>query len=256
MRLEGKTALVTGAGRGIGRAIALKLAAEGADVVVNDIIAENAQAVAREVEALGRRGRAAPADITDLERVQAMVDGAIASLGKLDVLVNNAGWDKFSLFSESDPQIWDRIIAINLKGMLNCTKAVLRHMAERQYGKIVNIASDAGRVGSTGESVYSACKGGIIAFTKTLAREVARQKINVNCVCPGPTETALWQSMGESELGQRIVDGMRRAIPLARPLGRLGQPEDIANAVAFFASDEAEWITGQTLSVSGGLTMS
>ncbi|MFQ5879543.1 MAG: SDR family oxidoreductase, partial [Dehalococcoidia bacterium] len=148
-----------------------------------------------------------------------------------------------------------KIIAINLKGMLHCTKAALPHMAGRQYGKIVNIASDAGRAGSTGEGVYSACKGGIIAFTKTLAREVARHKINVNCVCPGPTETLLFQSLGESELGQRIVEGMRRAVPLARPLGRIGQPQDIANAVAFLASDEAEWITGQTLSVSGGLTM-
>jgi 2-hydroxycyclohexanecarboxyl-CoA dehydrogenase len=172
--------------------------------------------------------------------------------GRIDILVNNAGWDIAMQFTESTPEFWDKVIAINLKGPLNLQHAVVPLMTEAGGGKIINIASDAGRVGSSGESVYSACKGGIIAFSKTLARETARKDVRVNVVCPGPTDTALLRSFaGEGEYGQKIFDGLKRAIPLKR----LGQPEDIPGMVAFLASDDANFITGQVISVSGGLTM-
>jgi 2-hydroxycyclohexanecarboxyl-CoA dehydrogenase len=169
--------------------------------------------------------------------------------GRIDVLVNNAGWDKVQPFLESNESDWDKVIAINLYGTLHCCKAVLPAMVAQGYGKVVNIGSDAGRVGSSGEAVYSAAKGGIIAFTKTLARELARYKINVNCVCPGPADTPLFAEIGAEN------PKLREALQKAIPFRRLARPEDLANAVAFLASDEAEYITGQTLSVSGGLTM-
>jgi 2-hydroxycyclohexanecarboxyl-CoA dehydrogenase len=179
-----------------------------------------------------------------------MVARVKQQFGRIDVLVNNAGWDKAGPFLDSDEADWDRVIAINLYGVLNTSKAVLRVMAEQGAGAVVNLGSDAGRVGSSGEAVYSAAKGGVIAFTKAAAREMARYQVNVNCVCPGPTDTPLFASLGGDN--PKLRDALIRAIPFRR----LADPRDLANAVAFLASDEANYITGQTVSVSGGLTMS
>jgi 2-hydroxycyclohexanecarboxyl-CoA dehydrogenase len=191
-------------------------------------------------------------DIAQLDRVQEAIDRAFAAFGRIDILVNNAGWDVARPFLDTEPDLWDRIIAVNLRGPLNLHKATLPHMIAGGGGKVVNIASDAGRVGSSGEAVYSACKGGIIAFSKTLARECARSNVRVNVVCPGPTDTPLLRSFfGEGEYGQRLFEGLQKSIPLKR----LGQPHDIPGAVAFLASDDAEFVTGQVISVSGGLTM-
>jgi 2-hydroxycyclohexanecarboxyl-CoA dehydrogenase len=250
-KLDGKIAIITGAGQGIGRAIAEKLATEGATVVVTDINEATAKETA---EAIGGESAGTAvgiqADVTSRESVDAMVEQVRQEFGRIDVLVNNAGWDKASPFVDSDPADWDRVIAINLYGVLHTCKAVLPIMAEQGSGSVVNLASDAGRVGSSGEAVYSAAKGGVIAFTKTIAREMARHQINANVVCPGPTDTALFASLGGDS------PTLRGALTKAIPLRRLGQPADLANAVAFLASDEAAFITGQTVSVSGGLTMS
>ena len=251
MDLKEKVAIVTGAGGGIGRAIALKFGSLGASVMVADIKVEGAKETLSRLEKSGARGLALSTDITDRVRVQDMVKATLDTFGKLDILVNNAGWDIIEPFTKNTPEYWEKIIAINLKGPIFCTRAVLDPMMERKYGKIVNISSDAGRVGSSGEAVYSACKGGIIAFTKTIAREMARYQINVNCVCPGPTDTPLLAEITQSETGAKIIEAMTKAVPFRR----LAKPEDIAGAVAFLASDEAGYITGQTLSVSGGLTM-
>ncbi len=244
-------ALVTGAGRGIGRAIALRLARAGMAVGIVDLDGATAAAVAGEVTATGGHATSAVADVSDRTAVAGAVATVEQALGPIDVLVNNAGWERLALFVESDPALWDRLIAINLKGPLTVSHVVLPGMIARRRGRIVSIASDAGRVGSTGETVYAACKAGVIGFTKSLAREVARHGITVNAVCPGPTDTALLASVMEGERGQKILAGMTRAIPL----GRLAQPDDVAGAVAYLASDEASYVTGQTLSVSGGLTM-
>ena len=252
MKLSGRTALVTGAGRGIGRAIALTLAREGCQVGIADILPESALGTAAEVEALGVKGVALPVDLTSRDEVERMVGEALARLGPIDVLVNNAGWDRMGLFLDTDEDTWDRIIAVNLKAMLYVCKTVLPHMVVRGAGKVVNVASDAGRVGSSGEAVYSATKGAVIAFSKALAREMARHRITVNVVCPGLTETPLLQSLrDQSPKMEKILEAVTRATPL----GRVATPEEIAGAVAFFASPEADFVTGQTLSVSGGLTM-
>jgi len=249
MKLKDKAAIVTGAGQGIGRAIALAMAREGAKICVADLNPETANKVAAEIKGMGGKAIAVQVDITSLEQVKKTVEKTIAELGCVDILVNNVGWDKMELFIQSEPATWDKVININFKGPINFFKAVLPHMIERKYGKIVSIASDAGRVGSSGEAVYSGAKGGIIAFSKTVAREVARYGITVNCVSPGPTDTPFFaQVAGDNPA---IAEGLKKAIPLRR----LAQPEDIAGAVAFFASDEAGYITGQVLSVSGGLNM-
>jgi len=249
MKLYDKVAIVTGAGQGIGRGIALKLAQEGAKIVVTDMNIETAKEVTNEIQKNGQTAMALKVDITLLKDVSEMIQKTLNEFKVIDILVNNAGWDKAEFFIDSTEETWDKLIAINLKGPIRCIKEILPHMISRQYGKILSISSDAGRAGSSGEAVYSACKGGIIAFSKTLAREVARYKINVNCIAPGATDTPL---LGEVFKGQeKILEGMKKAIPFRR----LGTPQDIANAVAFFVSDEAEFITGQTLSVSGGLTM-
>jgi 2-hydroxycyclohexanecarboxyl-CoA dehydrogenase len=252
MILDGKTALVTGGGRGIGRAIALGLARAGAQVAVLDILKDHADAVRREIEALGVKGLALGADLTRRAEVVRAVAEALAQFGQLDVLVNNAGWDKLEPFLESEEETWDKIIAVNFKAMLYVCKAALPHMVSRDTGKVINIASDAGRVGSMGEAVYAGTKGAIIAFSKTLAREMARHRITVNVVCPGLTETPLLQGIrAQSPKTERVIEAVTRAIPL----GRVGRPEDVAGAVVYLASPAADYVTGQTLSVSGGLTM-
>jgi len=250
--LENKIAIVTGAGGAIGRAITLRLAEEGCRIGVFDRNGEAAAETVRLVQASGGRADAVVVDIVDYAAVAAAVGDFEASAGATDILVNNAGWDRLVSFLDSEPSLWDQLIAINLRGPLNMHHVVVRGMAERRRGRVVNIASDAGRVGSSGEAVYSACKGGIIAFTKTLARELAASGVNLNVVCPGPTETPLLESfLGEGEQGRKVYEGLKRAIPLRR----LGQPADVVGIVALLASDDAQFITGQVISVSGGLTM-
>lgn len=250
--LAGKVALVTGGGGGIGTAICKRLAEEGCVVGVFDIDGDKAKATAAMVEKAGGRAHVGIVDIADYDAVVAAVAAFETAAGATDILVNNAGWDKFANFLETDPGLWEKIIGINLRGPINLHHAVLKGMAARGGGRVINIASDAGRVGSSGEAVYSACKGGIIAFSKTIAREFARAGVLVNVVCPGPTETPLFRSfLDEGEAGRKVYEGLKRAIPLKR----LAEPEDIPGIVAFLASEDASYITGQVVSVSGGLTM-
>ena len=243
MRLEGRRALVTGGGRGIGAAIAGRLVAEGADVVIGDIDEQSAGEVAGEIGATATR-----LDVTEPDSASA----AVAEHGPFAILVNNAGTDEFGFFTETDPGLWERVLAVNLVGVLACTHAVLPGMQQAGYGRIVNIASEAGRVGSKGSAVYSAAKGGVIAFTKVIAREGARYGVTANSIAPGPIETPLlMRALELGELGQKIVDTMKAGTQLRR----LGQPEEVAAAVAFLASDDASYVTGETLGVSGGLGM-
>lgn len=246
MRLKDRTAIVTGAGRGIGEAIAMKLASEGARVAIADLDKASAKKCA---DAIGANAMAVEADVSKLEDLANIVEEVHKAFGRIDILVNNAGWERIGPFLDSVPEDWDKVIGINLKGVIHSCKTVLPIMVEQEYGKVINIGSDAGRVGSTGEAVYSATKGGIIAISKTLAREMAKHHINVNVVCPGPAKTPLFQKVVEDN--PKLGSALERAIPFRR----LAEPEDIANAVCFFASDEAAYVTGQTLSVSGGLTM-
>jgi 2-hydroxycyclohexanecarboxyl-CoA dehydrogenase len=245
--LNGKTVIVTGGAGAIGAAICRRFASYGAKVGVFDKNLDGAQKIAAEI-----KGVACGADITDYKAVADGIAAFETEAGPTDILVNNAGWDQFINFVETTPELWTKIIAINLHGPLNMSHVVLKGMVARGHGRVVNIASDAGRVGSSLEAVYSACKGGIIAFTKTVAREVARRGITLNTVCPGPTDTPLLAAVaGDDERGQKI----RAALVGAIPMKRVGQPEDIPGAVCFLASDDAAFITGQTISVSGGLTM-
>ncbi|WP_416897623.1 MAG: SDR family oxidoreductase [Minwuia sp.] len=243
--LKGKTIIVTGGASGIGRALSGRLAEEGAKVAIFDLNGDGAKTAAGEI---GNGAGGYALDITDHAAVVAAVEQVEADMGPIEGLVNNAGWDKMVPFLKSDPELWKKIVDINLFGPVNVTHAVLSKMAERGGGRIVSVASDAGRVGSTGEGVYSYCKGGVIAFMKTLAREHAKQGITCNTVCPGPTETPLFAGFDPEG---KIKAALERSIPLRR----LGQPEDYPGMIAFLLSDDAAFITGQVISVSGGLTM-
>jgi 2-hydroxycyclohexanecarboxyl-CoA dehydrogenase len=247
-----RTALVTGGGRGIGRAVAEGLAEDGLHIVIADLRAEESTAVAQHIEERGGQALAVACDVVDSASVAAAVQAAQERFGHLDVLVNNAGWDDLKPFLQTDEAFWDRIIDINFKGPLRFTRLLLPGMVERGWGRIVNIGSDAGRVGSSLEAVYSGAKGGLIAFTKTIAREVARNGVTANVVCPGPTDTPFMQ---ETMASQRDADAVLGAVVRSVPMRRLAQPSEVAAAVRFFATDEAGYVTGQTLSVSGGLTM-
>ena len=250
--LNGKVAIITGAAGGIGRALVKRFCAEGVRVVAADISDPALNEMMQEFKEF--KGNLTPLvmDITDHAGVVSKVAEVQKELGRIDILVNNAGWDVARQFIETTPDFWKKVVDINLMGPLNLHHAVLPIMIANGGGKIVNISSDAGRVGSSGESVYSACKGGVISFSKTIARETARNNVRVNVVCPGPTDTAILRSfIGEGEFGKKIYDGLVRAIPLKR----VGQPDDLPGMVAFLASEDANFITGQVISVSGGLTM-
>jgi 2-hydroxycyclohexanecarboxyl-CoA dehydrogenase len=250
--LKGKAVVITGAAGGFGRALAGRFAEEGCTLGLIDLDRDGVHAVAEAAQNRGVAAHAYPVDITDYDAVVAAVGAFHAAAASVDVLVNNAGFDQFRFFLDSDPAFWDKVIAVNLRGPINLHHACLKIMAEQKSGRVINIASDAGRVGSSGESVYSACKGGIIAFTKTMAREMARSGVLVNCVSPGPADTALFHSfVGEGEAGQKVHAALEKSIPLRR----IAQPEDLPGIVAFLASDDAGYITGQVISVSGGLTM-
>ncbi len=252
MKLQGKTALIAGGGGGIGRAVALALAQEGAKAAVADIAKDSAEKVSGEVQALGGDALACQVDLTKKADVDRLVSEVLARFGQIDILVNCQGWDRLEPFVESSEETWEKLLAINFKSVLYTARAVLPHMISRSVGKIVNISSDAGRVGSSWEAVYAGAKGAVVAFSKALAREVARYKINVNVVCPGLTDTPLLAAVrSQSEQTAKIVEAVTKATPFRRP----AKPEEIAEAVLFLVSPGADFITGQTLSVSGGLTM-
>jgi 2-hydroxycyclohexanecarboxyl-CoA dehydrogenase len=245
--LEGKRVVVTGGASGIGRATAIRLAEEGCVVGIFDLNGAGSAETISMCSAAKGKALSYVVDIVDYKAVEDAARQFEAAVGPVDLLANVAGWDKASPFIDSDVELWQKIIGINLYGPLNVQHVILRGMAQRKSGRVVNVASDAGRVGSSGEAVYSACKGGIAAFTKTLARELARSGVTLNVVCPGPTDTPLLRSFAD----QKLVDSLARAIPL----GRLGRPDDCPGIIAFLLSDDAQFMTGQTVSVSGGLTM-
>jgi len=251
--MSSRVALVTGGAQGIGRGIATTLGVRGYAVAVADLKLETARETAESINASGGKAVAVQADVTDTASVQAAVKTVTAELGPVEVAVNNAGWDDFMPFLDTTEEFWDRILDINFKGALRVIQAVVPGMIERGWGRVVNIGSDAGRVGSSMEAVYSGAKGGIIAFTKTLAREVATTGVTANAVCPGPTDTPALRAFADNagQDAEKVISAMVRGVPMRR----LAQPDDVAAAVAFFASDEAGYVTGQTLSVSGGLTM-
>jgi 2-hydroxycyclohexanecarboxyl-CoA dehydrogenase len=246
MDVQGRTFVVTGGASGIGRATALLLAREGARVLIGDIDAAGGHDAVAEAAAEHLAVEYLPLDLLDRDAIDRFAALVTERTPRADGLVNGAGWDQIQPFLENPPEMWDRIVAINLMGAIRLTRLLLPAMVAERRGKIVNIASDAGRVGSMGETVYAAAKGGLIAFTKSLAREMARHHLNVNCVCPGPTDTPLFQRQPE-----RIKEALQRAIPFRR----IAQPSEIAEAVMFFLGSRSDYITGQVLSVSGGLTM-
>lgn len=249
--LEGKVAIVTGGGQGIGRALVLRLAAEGCKVAIFDLSTAAGEETAK-IAGDGATIRTWQLDVCDLAAVQAAVDEVERDLGPVWVLVNNAGWDRPAPFLKTTPDFWDKVIAINLKGPLNTHFAVAGKMAERGGGRIINIASDAAKVGTAMEAVYSACKGGVISFTKSIARELARKNVLANCVCPGPTNTPMMAEVaGTGPEAEKWKAALERGIPQ----GRMGEPEDYAGIVAMLASDDGAYITGQAISVSGGMNM-
>ncbi|MCW2867861.1 MAG: oxidoreductase [Marmoricola sp.] len=251
--MSNRVAFVTGGAQGIGRGIAASLAEAGFRVAIADLKLEVATQTAQDLSVEGAEVVAVEVDVTSMDSVKAAVAATEARLGPIEVVVNNAGWDDFMPFVKTDEAFWDRVLDINFKGQLRVVHAVVPGMVERGFGRIINIGSDAGRVGSSLEAVYSGAKGGVIAFTKTLAREVATKGVTANTVCPGPTDTPALRTFTASsgDDAEKVLAGMTRAVPMKR----LGTPEDIGPAVAFLASDSAGFVTGQTLSVSGGLTM-
>jgi len=246
MSLKDKIAVVTGGASGIGRATAAALAEGGATVCIGDVAREGGEAAAAEIRKNGGKAEYVHLDLTDAESIKSFVATVLQRLGRVDVLVNGAGWGKTQPFLESDDAFWERVINLNFVGPMRLTKALLPQMFERKSGRIINVSSDAGRVGSLGETVYSGAKAGLIGFTKALAREGARFNVTVNCVCPGPTDTPLMAAVPE-----KIKDAFIKAIPMRR----LGQPAEVAAAICFFAGPHTDYTTGQVLSVSGGLTM-
>lgn len=246
MRLDDKIAVVTGAAAGIGLATAQTLARAGAHVILADIDTQGGIKAATEIGAQGHSAKFIEMDVSDAASIAAFKQAALAWRGQVDVLANVAGWGRLEPFVDNTPEFWRKVVDLNLIGTIAVTRAFISEMMEREAGKIVNVASDAGRVGTLGETVYAATKGGVIAFTKSLAREMARYKIHVNCVCPGPTDTALFEAYPES---------VRKAILRATPMQRTARPDEIADAILFMASERASFITGQVISVSGGLTM-
>ena len=250
MNFDGKVAIVTGGGSGIGRATVIKLASLGADIAIVDINEEGANKVADEVRGMGRDVFVVKTDISDYGQTQEMAHKVHEHFGKVDVLINNAAWDKIQPFMDTTPELWYKLIDVNLKGPIHMTRAVLEYMTKQETGgSIVNVVSDAAKVGSTGESVYSAAKGGVYSFSKSLAREMARYKIRVNCTCPGPTDTPLLDEVKETM--PKVVQAIEKAIPMRK----LATAEQQANAIVWLASDETDYITGQALSVNGGLNM-
>ena len=246
MKLDNRTALITGAASGIGRATAQAFAEAGARIILADIDEANGAKAAAELRAAGHVADYVQVDLTAPDSIEGFAGRVLQRYGAPDVIVNGAGWGKTHPFWEGTPELWTKVIALNFIGPMQLVKALLPAMIERKSGRIVNVSSDAGRVGSLGETVYSGAKGGLIAFTKSLAREVSRYQINVNCVCPGPTDTPLMAA---------VPDKVKEALTKAIPFRRLGKPEEVADAILFFASDRAAFVTGQVLSVSGGLTM-
>ena len=246
MKLAGKVALVTGAAQGIGKAVALLLAQNGADIVVSDINLEKAEETAKEIEAMGRKAMAIKVDVANSGDVERMVQTILERFGQIDVLVNNAGIARDKLILRMTEEDWDAVLDINLKGTFNCTKAVVRHMSRQRSGKIVNIASVVGEMGNAGQANYSASKAGVIGFTKTIAREFAQRGINVNAIAPGYIQTPMTEALPE-----KAKEELKNMIPLER----LGQPEDVAEAVLFLVSNASNYITGQVLNVNGGIYM-
>ena len=246
MELSGKVALVTGAAQGIGKAIALLLARNEADVVVSDINLEKAQETANEIQGMGRRSVAIKVNVADLKDVERMVEAIVEQFGRIDILVNNAGITRDRLILRMTEEDWDAVLDVNLKGTFNCTKAVIRHMSKQKSGKIVSIASVSGEMGNPGQANYAASKAGVIGFTKTIAREFAGRGINVNAIAPGYIQTPMTDAVPE-----KAKEELKRMIPMER----LGKPEDVAQAVLFLVSENSSYITGQVLNVNGGIYM-
>ena len=246
MELAGKVALVTGAAQGIGKAIALLLAKNGAEVVVSDINLEKAQETANEIQGMGRRSFAIKVNVTDLKDVERMVGAIVEQFGRIDILVNNAGITRDRLILRMTEEDWDAVLDVNLKGTFSCTKAVIRYMSKQKSGKIVSIASVSGEMGNPGQANYAASKAGVIGFTKTIAREFAGRGINVNAIAPGYIQTPMTDAVPE-----KAKEELKRMIPMER----LGQPEDVAQAVLFLVSENSSYITGQVLNVNGGIYM-
>ncbi len=250
MDFTGKVVIVTGGGSGIGRATSLKFSRLHATVVVVDINEESGERVANEIRGIGAQSLFIRMDVSDYEQTRQMARTVYEKFGKIDILVNNAAWDRIEPFMDNDPSLWETLININLKGPIYVTRSVLEYMTKQEAGGvIVNVASDAAKVGSTGEAVYSATKGGVYAFTKSIAREMARYHIRVNSICPGPTQTPLFEGVQQSM--PKVVEAIKKSIPMRR----VAKPEDQANAIVWLASEESAYITGQALSVNGGLNM-
>jgi 2-hydroxycyclohexanecarboxyl-CoA dehydrogenase len=251
MKLEGKTAIVTGGARGIGQAVALRLARDGANIGILDIEKGLAEETAEEINKLGVKAMALECDVTDYEKVKEAVTKVHQAYGSIDILINNAGIDKSQYFVDTDEALWEKIINVNYKSFLIASHVCIPIMMEQKSGNIVSLGSDAGRIGNPAEVLYCGTKAAIMASSKALAKELARFNIRVNAVSPGPVHTQLWDSLHSGEKGKKVTEAVTRAIPLRR----LGEPEDVADVVAFFVSDDSRYLTGQVLSIDGGLTM-